>query len=236
MKDIFRFKQFDVNQSGCTMKINTDGVLLAVSAEQKQAHRILDIGTGTGVIALMLAQRFPEAIVEAIDIDQGAVQCAAENFRNSPFADRLSVQYTGIGEFGSKHRFDLIVSNPPFFLNSLKNPGEKKSLSRHGSVEFFKQLFRKAEQLLTPSGSFQIIWPLSSRDQIISMGIHGNLSLHHERLVSSFPQGEPFRTISTFKAGPDSSNYSKDDFPIYERQGVYTEAYNNLLSPFFIKF
>src|SRR5690606_36801734 len=179
----------------------------------KRAHRILDIGTGTGVIALMLAQRFPEAIVEAIDIDQGAVDCAADNYRNSPFADRLSVQYTEIGEFGSKHRFNLIVSNPPFFLNSLKNPGEKKSLSRHGSVESFMQLFRKAEQLLNALGSYQIMWLLGSRAQNISMGIHGYHSLHPECRISSFPQGERCRTISSFKAGPDSGYYSKDDFP-----------------------
>ena len=235
MKDIFRFKQFDVNQSGCTMKINTDGVLLAVSADQAPVQQILDIGTGTGVIALMLAQRFLEAKVEAIDIDEGAVRCAAENFRNSPFAGRLSVQHSGIGDFQSEHRFDLIVSNPPFFINSLKNPGEKKSLSRHGSVDFFRQLFSKSENLLKPRGSFQLIWPLASRDQVMSMGIHGSLALHHERLISSFPQGDPFRVISTFKREP-ADTYTKDDFPIYERQGVYTDAYNNLLKPFFIKF
>jgi len=235
MKDIFRFKQFDVNQSGCTMKINTDGVLLAVSANQVPLHRIWDVGTGTGVIALMLAQRFPKARVEAIDIDEGAVHCACENFRHSPFADRLSVQHAAVGDFQSAHRFDLIVSNPPFFINSLKNPGEKKSLSRHGSVDFFRQLFSQSEKYLNPGGSFQLIWPLTSRDQVISRGIQGSLALHHERFISSFPQGAPFRVISTFKHEP-ADHYTQDNFPIYERQGVYTEAYNNLLKPFFIKF
>lgn len=235
MKDIFRFKQFAVNQSGCTMKINTDGVLLAVSVNHHPVHRILDIGTGTGVIALMLAQRFPEACVEGIDIDEGAFHCSMENFRQSPFASRLSAQHAGISSYQSEHCFDLIVSNPPYFINSLKNPGEKKSLSRHGSVDFFREMFSKAESLLNPAGRFQLIWPLNSRDQVISLGIQGSLSLHHERFISSFPQGEPFRVISTFKSEP-CTQYTRDDFPIYERQGVYTSAYNELLKPFFLKF
>lgn len=235
MKDIFRFKQFAVNQSGSTMKINTDGVLLAVSADQQPVHRILDIGTGTGVIALMLAQRFSEAQVEAIDIDEDAFHCAKENFQQSPFAGRLAAQHTGIGSFQSEHRFDLIVSNPPYFINSLKNPGEKKSLSRHGSVEFFREMFSKCEHYLSPEGSFQLVWPLSSRDQVISLGISGSLTLHHERYISSFPQGDPFRVISTFRKGP-CVNYVSDHFPIYERQGVYTDSYKDLLKPFFLKF
>src|SRR5690606_26146030 len=126
MKDIFRFKQFEVDQTGCGMKINTDGVLLAVKANAgavghiDAATRILDIGTGTGVVALMLAQRFPDANVEAIDIDEGAFNCAKLNFEKSPFSTRLSIQHIGIENYESQSKFDLIVSNPPFFLNSLK--------------------------------------------------------------------------------------------------------------------
>jgi tRNA1Val (adenine37-N6)-methyltransferase len=235
MKDLFRFKQFDVDQAGCTMRINTDGVLLAVSARQNSVSRILDIGTGTGVIALMLAQRFPEAIVEAIDIDEGAFHCAAENFRNSPFSDRLIALHTGIDAFQSEHRFDLIVSNPPFFINSLKNAGEKKSLSRHGSVQFFREMFGKAERYVSEHGSFQLIWPLSSRDQVMALGIDGSLHLHHERSVSSFPDGEAIRVISTFRREPCTDS-TRDDFPIYLERGIYTEQYRDLLKPFFIKF
>lgn len=235
MKDLFRFKQFDIDQSGCTMRINTDGVLLAVSVQQESANRILDIGTGTGVIALMLAQRFPGAEVEAIDIDEGAVRCAAANFSNSPFAARLAARHTGIGQFDSAHSFDLIVSNPPFFINSLKNAGDKKSLSRHGSVDFFREIFGKTEQYLAADGSFQLIWPLHIRDQVMSLGIHGSLNLHHELQISSFPGSEPIRVISTFRRGL-CAEYRSDDFAIYLRQGVYSEQYNDLLKPFFLKF
>src|SRR5690606_15682607 len=109
-EDIFRFKQFNVNQAGCTMKINTDGVLLAVKANQDyNVGHILDIGTGTGVMALMLAQRYPDAYVESIDIDEGAVSCARMNFENSPFADRLSAYQTGIEDYETSSVFDLIV-------------------------------------------------------------------------------------------------------------------------------
>src|SRR5690554_4507637 len=116
MKDLFRFKQFTVDQAGCSMRINTDGVLLAVKATEGPISRALDIGTGTGVIALMLAQLHPESIVEAIDIDRGAFDCADSNFKKSPFSERLVVHHSDIKDFDSAFRYDLIVSNPPFFL------------------------------------------------------------------------------------------------------------------------
>jgi len=277
MKEIFKFKQFDVNQHGCTMKINTDGVLLAVKAlgvkadgvktekssdintaneigaqinsqEKKyneldsytsleivrQVDRILDIGTGTGVIGLILAQRFPEAKVEAIDIDEGAFNCARLNFDNSPFSDRLSIHHTGIEDFESENHFDLIVSNPPFFINSLKNTNDRKTLSRHASIAFYEALFEKCHDLLTAEGSFQIIWPLEIRDQILHVGISKKLYLSEEIHISSFPDSNAFRVISVFKKHA-SDAYKNEKFHIYQEQGVYSESYLELLRPFFIK-
>ncbi len=148
IKSVFRFKQFEVDQSGCAMKINTDGVLLAALAESISPKEILDIGTGTGVMALMLAQRFPEANIEAVEIDEFASATAHKNFLNSPFSERLAVKNVSIEQFQSQHSYDLIISNPPFFVGDLKNVNEKKGMARHTDADFFeKQIGVQAHRL-----------------------------------------------------------------------------------------
>jgi len=235
MKELFKFKQFEIDQTGCTMKINTDGVLLAVKAKGTNVDRILDIGTGTGVIALMLAQRFPDALVEAIDIDNGAFDCAKHNFERSPFTARLAIHHQGIENLVSSNTFDLIVSNPPFFINSLKNSDERKTLSRHASIHFYEALFSKCFDLLNANGIFQIIWPLEIRDQVLHIALAANLYLNEEICISSFPDSNPFRVISSFdKTPPDA--YKSETFHIYEKQGVYSKSYLALLKPFFLKY
>lgn len=236
MKEIFKFKQFEVNQRGCTMKINTDGVLLAVKTDPSASlTRVLDIGTGTGVIALMLAQSFPLAHVDAIDIDEGAFHCARLNFGNSPFSERLQIHHTAIEDYASDLQYDLILSNPPFFINSLKNANERKTLSRHASLDFYKALFEKCSALLTTDGSFQIIWPMEIRDQVLHLALSAKLYLNQETYISSFPDSSAFRVISIFKKIRPKA-YQSDKFNIYQEQGVYSEAYLKLLSPFFIKY
>ena len=112
---VFRFKEFVVDQSGCAMKINTDGVLLGAMATALHPQRILDVGTGTGVISLMLAQRFPAVVIDAIEIDAKAADTARRNFEASPFSGRISCHPVSLGDFEPRAPYDLIVSNPPFF-------------------------------------------------------------------------------------------------------------------------
>jgi tRNA1Val (adenine37-N6)-methyltransferase len=152
MGSLFRFKVFEVDQTGCAMKINTDGVLIGGIVTADAPSRILDVGTGTGVIAMMLAQRFPAAVVEAIEIDPAAAATAAKNFALSSFASRLSVHTGDILSYESEFRYDLIISNPPFFVNDLKNPEARKRLARHADEDFFIGLIRKVSMLLNPSG------------------------------------------------------------------------------------
>ena len=125
---IFKFKQFEVDQTGCAMKINTDGVLLAALVESDNPKNILDVGTGTGVLALMMAQRFPKAYVEAVEIDEQASATAKQNFHLSVFSNRLTVHNMAIEYYNPTEQFDLINSNPPFFVNDLKNAEQKKGL------------------------------------------------------------------------------------------------------------
>ena len=140
--DYFRFKHFTVWQQHCAMKVGTDGVLLGAWADGGQ--RILDIGTGTGLIALMMAQRFPAAEVTAVEIDEQAAMQACENVAASPFADRVNVIHDDILRYAdacAEGCFDAIVCNPPFFVNSLKNPDSKRALARHNDNLSFCQLF-----------------------------------------------------------------------------------------------
>jgi tRNA1Val (adenine37-N6)-methyltransferase len=120
--NIFKFKQFEVDQSGCAMKINTDGVLLGALATANNPQSIVDIGTGTGVIALMLAQRFAVTRIDGVDIDESAAETADRNFKGSPFQYRMYAHFDTFEGFFESHNWkkhDLIVSNPPFFLDSL---------------------------------------------------------------------------------------------------------------------
>src|SRR5438105_2831519 len=161
---MFQFKQFSVDQSGCAMKINTDGVLLGAIAEANDLATILDIGTGTGVIALMLAQRFPEAKIDAVEIDVDAAQTAERNFKSSPFADRLNVYPLGFEDYFylfPERNYDLIVSNPPFYTSSLKSPGAKKALAKHTDIDFFERLIEAISGQLSYRGLCWLIVPVN---------------------------------------------------------------------------
>jgi tRNA1Val (adenine37-N6)-methyltransferase len=136
----FKFKQFEIHQDRCAMKVGTDGVLLGAWAPG--GKRILDVGSGTGLISLMMAQRFPEAQVRGIDMDGEACEEAAENVAASPFADRVEIECCRLQDYHSEESFDAIVSNPPFFLNSLKNPDSKRTMARHTDSLPFRDLFR----------------------------------------------------------------------------------------------
>jgi len=162
----FRFKQFEIHQERCAMKVGTDGVLLGAWAPG--GKRILDIGSGTGLISLMMAQRFPEAQVLGIDVDAEACDEARENVAGSPFANRVGIQCCRLQDFQCQESFDAIVSNPPFFLNSLKSPDGKRALARHADSLPFRDLFRGARQLLSDGGVFSVIVPSEVLEVAIS--------------------------------------------------------------------
>ena len=236
MGSIFRFKQFEVDQGNCAMKINTDGVLLAGWAVARQAHAILDIGTGTGVIALMLAQRFPEAMVDAVEIDAEAAQQAALNFNTAPFSNAMQVLEGSFTDYQeAEQRYDLIVSNPPFYTNSLINPDARKKLARHADALFFEQLMAFVAVKLNEKGSFQCIVPTELADWMVTTLLpQHQLFLQAQLEIRSFA-GEPvIRKI--LKIGKEETAVLEDSLVIYAERGVYTEAYKKILQPFFLAF
>lgn len=234
MKHIFRFKQFEVDQSGCAMRINTDGVLLGAMAKQQGPQRILDIGTGTGVIALMLAQRFSEAQVHAVEIDEQASITAERNFQNSVFRERLSIHHTAIEQYTSSEKFDLIVSNPPFFVNDLKNVEKKKEMARHASDAFFGDLIKKVAGLLSSDGCFWVVLPVKqAQDLVHKAKLEGLFPSRLVKLHSDATKPE-FRRIVCL--GREKSSGIEEDFTIYESEKKYTKAYELLLKDFFLAY
>ena len=167
--DRFDFRQFSIRQERCTMKVGTDATLLGawarVPASCDGKPKILDIGTGTGILALMMAQRFPAAKVTAIDIDPGAAAQAADNASASPFAARIAVACTPVQQFCGE-AFAAIVCNPPYFSSSLECPDPKRTQSRHAATLTYAELASHAYRLLQPGGEFSVIIPADQMAQM----------------------------------------------------------------------
>lgn len=156
---MFQFKQFTIEQEMCAMKVGTDGVLLGAWARGGQ--HVLDVGTGTGVIALMMAQRYSKAQVVAIDIDEGAVLQARLNVSKSPFSGRVDVVQQALQEHQGE--YDAIVSNPPFFIDSLAAPDLQRNMARHTEALSYSELMQAAHRLLTDDGELSVVVPFDYR-------------------------------------------------------------------------
>ncbi|MGF7078276.1 tRNA1(Val) (adenine(37)-N6)-methyltransferase [Mucilaginibacter sp. UYCu711] len=234
---MFRFKQFNVDQTGCAMKINTDGVLLGALADADQPKTILDIGTGTGVIALMLAQRFADAKIDAVEIDEPASATAGHNFAGSPFADRLNLYADSFESYLNNHpgrKYDLIVSNPPFYINSLESPGAKKSLAKHTDQQFFETLIETVAKHLVTIGSFWVILPLETAQLVKGLSSKHGLTIKKVINVLSYPDSEPHREILVLTLNGERE--ADEQFVIYAEPKIYSERYEQVLKPFFTIF
>ncbi len=188
----FCFKQFFVHDELCAMKVGTDGVLLgawcaSANGEWLTANgAILDIGTGSGLISLMLAQRFPDAHILGIDIDENAVQQARQNFADSPWADRLHAEHIALQNFltfepsnlpTEQTQFALIVSNPPYFQNSMKNPDAARTTARHTDSLSYEELLSCSAKLLLNHGTLSLILPIEAEQEILTLAAHNGLYL-----------------------------------------------------------
>jgi len=219
------------------MKINTDGALLGALSNAGNPRAILDIGSGTGVVALMLAQRFPEARVDAVEIEKEAAERSALNFQNSPFSERLSLYPESFQAFSENHpdkKYDLIVSNPPFFLHSLKNPDKGKQTARHTDNVFFEDLIRFGFRHLNPSGIFSLILPQATAElcEVLAakQGLHVQQLIH----ISSFKDSSPHRLLISF--GFEKANRAEGEFVIYSLHREYSGQFANALKEFFTIF
>ena len=204
---MFRFQHFSVEDDRSTMKVGTDAVLLACVVGDHTRHstplhpytstpnNLLDIGTGCGVIALMMAQLFPHATIDAMDIDQESVAQADANFRRSDWADRLHAHHCDIQRWEPGRRYDLIVSNPPYFSNSLRSPSDSRNRARHDDSLPTSELLAAVSRLLADDGTFWCILPSPAAEKLLSEAASSGLHCRQKVEVSSHEGGEPIRTI-----------------------------------------
>lgn len=232
----FRFKEFTVLQQKSAMKVGTDGVLLGSWAgEGLPVRRALDVGTGTGLIALMLAQRFPEASVDAVELDPLAAGEAGENFRNSPWSQRLKLYTMDFRDFMPEAPaiYDLIVSNPPYFRNSLRAVNELRTLARHSVHLDSTGLIRQSVSILAPEGRLCLIVPPGGKE----MDAAGSSGLYARKVmgIRTSPGKEVKRYLLEFSRQPGGRE--EDELSIEE--GVrhrYSEAYRRLTADFYLDF
>jgi tRNA1Val (adenine37-N6)-methyltransferase len=171
---LFQFKYFAIDQTDCAMKIGTDSLILGAWTQVKIApKRILDIGTGTGVLSLMMAQKYPSAEIVAVDIDPLAANRANENFRANSIGVNCYAERHDIRDYVSNEQFDLIISNPPYFENALKSSSEQKAIARHTDTLPLNLLFERVSELLSEDGAFSIILPAETMKRFIESPIAG---------------------------------------------------------------
>ncbi len=233
----FQFKQFTVEQDLAGMKVGTDGVLLGAWATCNHAKTILDVGTGTGLIALMCAQRNNVAQVDAIEIEGKACIQAKKNVKNSPWRERIEVIHDSLQNYSKicSKKYDLIISNPPFFNNSLKNNCQQKSLARHTDSLNYIDLIKGAKQLLSDNGVFSVVLPFDVKDTFEEMAMSNQVFLNRILKVKPTPSKQEKRILMELSLQKQTL---KEEVMIVEEFGRhgYSDSYKKLTQDFYIKF
>ncbi len=229
--DIFRFKQFSVRHDRCAMKVGTDGVLLGAwgSVEGK---RILDIGTGTGLIALMAAQRNPEADVQGIDIDESAVAQASENVAESPFSRQIECILQDVLTFESEAPFDAILCNPPFFTEDTLPDNRSRALARNNKCLPFPQLIKKVAVLLAENGTFSLIVPSGLAQEIVGLCMENGLHLVRRCQIHTTARKPPRRTLLEFSR--QNRSCEMQTLCLVADDGTRSQQYQELTKDFYL--
>lgn len=243
MSKPFQFKLFTVQQDRCAMKIGTDGVLLgAWTSIDNNPFSVLDIGTGTGVIALQLAQRSNAKNIEALEIDEDAYEQCVENFENSPWGDRLFCYHAALDEFTEEFsddeaeiddKFDLIVSNPPFYSEDYKTQNEARDIARFSEAMPFEHLIDSASKLLAKKGTFATIIPRKEEGNFIQLASEKGLFPLRICRVCGNETSEEVRSLLEFSFSETTPIQEKLVIEISRHQ--YTEAYKKLVQDFYLK-
>jgi len=227
----FQFKQFTVYHDLCAMKVGVDGVLLGAWADCRNIRYGLDIGTGSGLIALMLAQR-SKAFIHAIDVDENACKQAEINFNNSIFHDRLSIESVAFQDFLSSTRYDLIVSNPPYFARSLKSPDRNRSMARHNDHLPLDILIKKSASLLSLQGKAAFIIPYDQWEAIHALAVDNRLFLCRKTEVSTLQNHPPKRVLLEYSL--IDRGRTEDSWYIGATKQTYSDEYRALTGDFYL--
>jgi tRNA1Val (adenine37-N6)-methyltransferase len=233
---IFSFKQFSLLQNLSAMKVGTDGVLLgAWTPTDHNPEAILDIGTGTGLIALMLAQRTAASQIDALEIDEAAFEQATENFENSPWSDRLYCFHAGLDEFieEPEELYDLLVCNPPFYTEDYKSGNAQRDTARFADAMPFEQLAQAASLLLADTGIFSVILPYAQEAGFVELFAGSDLYLQKCTRVRGTPQTAVKRSLMAFSRFKNKPVY--DELVIETARHQYTPQYIDLTRDFYLK-
>lgn len=232
---MFRFKQFTIHQDKCAMKVGTDGVLLGAWAECMPDDRsILDIGTGTGVVALMMAQRTSAHIV-AVEIDATSAEQARLNVAESPWADRVEVLCMPVQSFLSTEKFDLILSNPPYFAESLQPPDASRCTARHTTSLSFAELTDAVDRLLSANGRFAIVLPATEMQRFESIAT-GRLWVRRRCEVQTTPTAPVKRVLAEFSRTECGEVVAERLTIDRGRTNDFSDEYRALTKDFYLKF
>lgn len=239
----FKFKQFNINQDHCAMKIGTDSVLLGAWASlDANPKSILDIGAGTGVLALMLAQRSNAELIDGIEIDAAAYEQCVENFESSPWGDRLFCYHASLEEFVKEladdevetdQKYDLIISNPPFYTDTYKSDNQQRDLARFVDAMPFRHLIESASKLLSKQGTFTVIIPFSEEKEFIVLASKEHLYPNRILRVKGAPQSEIKRSLIEFSF--QETRVSPKELIIETTRHNYTDDYIALTKDFYLK-
>lgn len=229
--DYFRFKQFCIHHDRCAMKVGTDGVLLGAWGGV-EGRRILDIGTGTGLIALMAAQRNPEAKVWGVDIDEEAVFQARENIAESPFCSRIECVLQDVLAFETGELFDAILCNPPFFTEDTLPDDKSRALARNNKNLPFPLLIKKVAELLAEDGLFSLVVPSGLVQEIVGLCLENGLHLVRRCQVHTTAQKPPRRTLLAFSR----QNLKCDEqvLCLMDKDGSRSPQYLELTNDFYL--
>ncbi len=230
--EAFHFKQFSVRHDRCAMKVGTDGVLLgAWAGSQLDPFRILDVGTGSGLIALMLAQRFPNAQIDGIEINESAASQARKNAENSPFSNQITIQNGDFFQWESNFKYDLVVCNPPFYAHAHPAANEARATARHGVDFNLKQFLYRVPQFLSAEGSLAMILPTSVFESLPSTTLH----IRRIDRVFPVPHKAHHRILAEWNTSHQTPTESKIIIENHDRHD-YHPLYVALTKPFYLKF
>lgn len=239
---VFKFKQFSIKQERSAMKVGTDGVLLgAWTSIKNNPYSILDIGTGTGLIALQLAQKSDAEIIDAIEIDANAYEEAVTNFENSDWNDRLFCYHTSLKEFteeidtsiGSAERYDLIVSNPPFYNDDYKTDNDSRNKARFTASLPFEELIISVSKLLSKNGFFSVIIPFKEESIFLELSLKNGLFPSKITRIKGNTNSEIKRSL--LQLSFQKSEVNTTELSIEIKRHHYTKEYIALVKEFYLK-
>lgn len=230
----FSFKRFVIHQDRCALKVGTDGAVLGAWADVGGAKRILDIGTGTGLLALMAAQRNPVARIDAVEIDDASAAQAGENAAMSPWADRVRTHRLDVRRMSAAEPYDLIICNPPFYAGEMDSPDVRKGLAKHSGELSFEELIEAVRKLLAEDGRFACIIPLNREEELVELAEGAWLGVSRRCVLRYLEGRPPKRVLLEFMRGGGA--VVEAELTVEHAPGQFTEGYRALLKDFMLKF